>query len=108
MASKGTGRTLGQLERSWYAGRIVCNSGTPLNQIKRLYWQGQLGSTYSGHAMSELEDNWLKKVITDAGQTPTAGARPSTLWREVVAALGFRTSTYINDNKITFYGNVAT
>jgi hypothetical protein len=108
MAGKGTGKNiLGQLERSWFAVRVACNSGTPLNQLKRTYWEKQLGSTYSSHGMSELEDNWLRKVITTAGQTPTVDARPSTLWKEAVAALGLTTSKYLNDNKITFYGNVA-
>ena len=98
---------LGQLERTWYASRVGgVTAQTPFNQIKRNYWNQRVYDTNNRTGITELERRWLAQVITrESGSSPVDDSSESTLWREVVAALGLTPSQFINDNKKKFFLN---
>lgn len=101
-----TGTSLSQLERSWFAQKVAGVLGTtPLNDIKRRYYASQLGEV-NINSLNDLEIRWLRKVITDNSATPS-GNELSGLWAQAVASAGLRVSKYTDENKQTFYRNVA-
>lgn len=104
----GTGVSLSQIERSWLADKIAGTLGTtPINDIKRQYYVLQIGGLSADvKSLSDLERQWLRKDITDNSGTPN-GDEISDLWKQALAARGLRVSQFLNDNKKTFYLNVA-
>lgn len=102
----GTGISLSQLERSWFAQKISgLPATTPLNDIKRKYYMSQIGGADVRY-LSDLEVQWLRKVITTAGGTPT-GNYLADLWKQAVGVNGLRVSKSMDENKQTYYRNVA-
>ncbi len=104
----GIGNSLSTLERSWFAQRVAGAVGTtPLNDIKRQYYVAQLGAVPSVNPLDDLEKRWLRKIIADNGATPS-GNELSSLWTQVVSSVvGLRVSKYMDENKQTYFRNVA-
>ena len=104
----GTGRTLSQIERSWLATRVAGQTGqTPFNDLKRRYYVSQIGGASSDvKSLIDLERQWLRKDITDNSGVPNGG-EVSDLWKQALAARGLRVSQFIDENKKTYYLNVA-
>lgn len=98
---------LSEIERAYFIRKL---GGTqeaikPLNQIKREYFVAYSGAAPSTTSMSELEDRWLRKVLTTAGIAFDDDARTNDLWNIMPLAAGVVPSKFINDNKIKFYLN---
>lgn len=86
-------------ERFWFQTRIADSTTMPLTQLKKTYWTSlTLGGTYR-----EQEILWLKKLITDNGQTPSAGNRRSQLLREALSALAIVPSIRESENWSKLY-----
>ena len=104
----GTGTRLSELERTWFQQKLTgANARTPLGELKKLYYLSVVGSGYSGTStLRELEIAWIKVRIVDAGGTPTATKYESTLWRELIAALGQTPSRFTEENKKLFFSSV--
>jgi len=103
MAGRGTGQSLEELEYSWFAQRVGSSSSAiSINELKRIYFQAQLsGATGS---LRDLEVQWLRKYISDAGGTPSS----TNLWREAVVASGGTPSNRLTENQRKFYSTVST
>ncbi len=102
----GTGKLLSELERSWFIQKVPgLPVTTPLNDIKRQYYMSQLPGT-DVRFLSDLEMQWLRKTITDAGGTPS-GSYPADLWRQLIGVSSLRVSKSMDENKQTYYRNVA-
>lgn len=92
-----------QVERTWFATRVPGQlSTTPLNDLKRAYFAEQLGASAHIHDLDDAEKQWLRKVITVSGGTPT-GMQLSDLWIQLLASSGLRVSKYMDENKKTYY-----
>ena len=100
---------LSQQERRWFATLVAgTTSQTPLNDIKRRYFISQIGGVSADiKSLPDLEIQWLRKAITDAGATPVETSYTSELWRQLVSALSLNVSRYENENKLTFFTNAA-
>lgn len=90
-----------QVERDWFIKKT--GSGAPTNELKKRYYLSQ-GAT--GSYLTELETSWLNVAIRTAGGTPS-GNHVGDLWKQLLAALGLRVTNYLDDNKRTYYSNVA-
>ena len=100
----GTGNTLAELERSWFAQKVgSANDRLTINELKRSYFINQGASARD---LNDLEAQWLRKVISANAATPSNTNNLSTLWIEAVSSAGLTTSKYINNNKQTYYKNV--
>lgn len=98
---------LSEIERKYFIRKL---GGTqvatkPLHQIKREYFVAYTGAAPSTTSMSELEDRWLRKVLTTAGVSFNDDARTNDLWNAMPLAAGVVPSKFVNDNKIKFYLN---
>ena len=104
----GTGVSLSQIERSWLADKVTGIIGTvPVNDIKRRYYVSQIGGASADvKSLSDLERQFLRKDITDNSGVPVGGEL-SDLWKQALAARGLRVSQFIDENKKTYYLNVA-
>lgn len=107
MSGIGTGKGLEELEYSWFAQRVgSSSSAVPINELKKIYFQAQLsGATGS---LKDLEAQWLRKYISDAGGTPSSTNHLSILWREACVVTSLPISNKMTENKRVFYSNVAT
>jgi hypothetical protein len=94
--------SLSELERNYFvqkAGGAVRSE--TINNIKRRYWLGVFsGDRNTG--MSDLENQWLRKIITDNSGTPV-GEYTSDLFVQAVAALGGTPTKFMNENKRQVY-----
>ena len=97
-----------QIERSWLADKVTGIIGTvPVNDIKRRYYVSQIGGASADvNSLVDLERQWLRKDITDNSGVPNGGEL-SDLWKQALAARGLRVSQFIDENKKTYYLNVA-
>lgn len=104
----GTGTSLSSLERTWMQTHVTGSTPTmSLNDLKRQYFLSQINKTgVDINSLPALEDEWLRLQITTNGGTP-AGRHTSDLWTQLVAILGLRVSKYLDENKQTYYRNVA-
>ncbi len=93
--------TNSQIERDWFIKKV--GSGVPTDELRKRYF---LSQGARGSYLPELERGWLNIAIRAAGGTP-AGNRLSGFWKQLLAALGLRVSIYLDDNKRTYYCNVA-
>lgn len=100
---------LSQAERTWFATHTTgTTSQTPLNDIKRRYFISEIGGASADiKSLGDLESQWLRKAITDAGGTPVSTGYTSELWRQLVGALNLTVSKYEPENRLTFYLNAA-
>ena len=92
---------LRERERFWFSTRVTGSTNQmPMNQLKRTYWtaQGLIGT----YAMQQIL--WLKKVITDNLQTPSATSSIATLLSEALSALGIVPSVRQKENWMKLYG----
>ena len=98
---------LSEVERKYFIRKLGGTQGAtkPLNQIKREYFIAYTGAASLTTSMSELEDRWLRKVLTTAGVTFDSEARTHDLWNAMPLAAGVVPSKFVNDNKIKFYLN---
>ena len=105
----GTGNTLQELERSWFATQVgSANDQLTTNELKRQFYISQIGGTSANvNYLADLEKQWLRFLIDANGETPSDTNHVETLWREVVVSEGLTPSNYVNDNKQIFYRNVA-
>ena len=99
---------MSQIERSWLADKVAGILGTtPFNDIKRKYYVSQIGGASADvKSLVDLERQWLRKDITDNSAVPNGG-EVSDLWKQAQAARGLRVSHFIDENKKTYYLNVA-
>lgn len=74
------------------------------NDVKRKYYLSQVGG--DANSLVDLERRWLRKDITDNSGVPSGGEL-SDLWKQALAARGLRVSKFIDENKKTYYLNVA-
>lgn len=96
---------LQEVERAYFRRKVGATAAQePLQNLKRRYISGFVAGTNPTTKIDELEKMFLRKIISDAGATPTNNYL-ATLWRQAVVAVGKVPSKYINDNKITFYLN---
>lgn len=95
---------LREVERAYFVRKVGGAAPTePLNNIKRRYMVGVIGSGVSAKtSMDQLEKLWLLAVIGTA--VPDFGAN-SELWKLAVSSIGKIPTNYENDNKIIFYLN---
>ncbi len=97
------GNNLSAMERSWFQVRNPgATAQTPLSELKKLYWEKQLGSSYVNAGMQTLETEWLRHLITQNGGTPSSNYNGD-LWRQLLSTLGVVPSKYLNENKMKFY-----
>lgn len=93
---------LSEAERFWYESRVT---GFPrsasLNDLKIRYWTS-LSLTGS---FNDLEKKWLRKVITDGGQTPTITNNFSVLLSQALSAQGISPSKTTSENWFRLYKN---
>jgi hypothetical protein len=96
-------------QRKWLMTHTTgVSAQTPLGDILRKYYVSQIGGLSANvHALGDLEKQWLRKAIVDAGATPVNTKWVSELWKQIVGALGLRVSKYEKENKLTFYLNAA-
>ena len=100
MAVSGSGY-LKERERFWFQSRVTGSTNQmPMNELKRAYWTG-LGLTGT---FAMLERLWLKKVIIDNGQTPSATNNVATLLKEALSALAIVPTIRQNENWMILYG----
>lgn len=92
---------LSELERSWFNSVHGVTSTTPLSQVRREFFKS-IGIT--GFSDGELEDNFLKRVISDFGATSTSNYNAD-LWREAVSAIGATPVRTKTGNQAIFYSN---
>ena len=91
-----------QIERDWFLARVNIGTGQVTNdQLKRIYFNTQ---SFTG-TLPDQERQWLRKVITDEGNTPTVTSYISTLLTEVLIALGVTPTKFQDENWIRFYIN---
>jgi len=97
---------LNQKEREWISSKVTgVTAQTPLNQLKRTYYISYVGGTIPPTvSLSDLETRWLDKYIRTLSGTPSSDNN-SSLWKEIVVAIGKTPSNFLNDNKIIFYSN---
>jgi hypothetical protein len=101
-----SGFSLSVLEKKWFSEHVTgTNPRTPLNDLKRRYYVSQVGSGASTD-LTDLEKQWLRKDITNNGGTPT-GESLSDLWIQAIATRSLRVSKFIDENRQTYYRNVA-
>ena len=77
---------------------------TPINQLRREWYAKVLNNAkYTAQTpMSELEWNWLLKVVADGGGSNSEDDYDD-LWRQMVAVLGKTPVTSIVENQKTYY-----
>jgi hypothetical protein len=93
---------LSTLERNYFTSKV--GGAVPsesINNIKRRYWLGLFGGDRNT-GMGDLENDWLRKIITDNSGT-VASSYSSDLYVEAVASLGGTPSKFINENKRQVY-----
>ena len=94
--------SLSELERNYFTSKAGgAERSESINNIKRRYWL----SLFSGDrntGMGDLENEWLRKIITDNSGT-IASSYTADLYIEAVAALGGAPTKFINDNKKQVY-----
>lgn len=95
---------LTQVERAYFVRKVGAALPTePLNNIKRRYMMGVVGSSVNGRTpYHQLEKLWLLAVI---GGAATNFNSIEELWRQAVISISKVPVKYLNDNKITFYLN---
>lgn len=95
---------LSQIEREFLGSRLTgVSSQTPLNQMRRMFYGQYLGiNPRPTVGLFDLENQFLRKVITDNGGTPGE----YNLWKQAVTALGVQSSKYENENKRLLYLNL--
>ena len=105
MTSVGTGKSLSELERVWFAERTT--SSNKLDDMKREYFESKVRVvTDTPHtAISELERRWLCSVI---GGNVDENIGLADLWQKACVASSVPVTNYINENKRTFYSTVTT
>ena len=103
-----SGTSLSILERQWLSTHVTgTTSLTPINDLKRRYYMSQIGCVSADvKSLVNLEQQWLRKDITDNSGTPN-GSEVSDLWKQALTARGLRVSQFINENRQTYYRNVA-
>lgn len=103
-----TAQFLRQVERNYLSRKTTGNTAqTPLGQLQRAYWISLVGATGATQGLDTLELTALRKIITNAGRTPSAAITKAQLWKEAVVAIGQTPSKYLNDNKIIYYTNAS-
>ena len=97
---------LSEQERQWFYKKVGSgvDSQTPINDIKKIYFISEIGGASADVThLGDLEKQWLRKRISDNGDTPVTTKYVSELWRQVVASEGLTPSARIEENKMTFY-----
>ena len=90
------------LERSWFQVRVPgATPQTPLNQLKKEWYQKMTGRT--SPFRGDLEREWLKEIIRDAGSNPSGTIYLADLWKEACAAVGLTPTVRMTENKKMFY-----
>ena len=102
MATQGTGRTLSELEFSWFASRAGAVD-RKLSDMKRRYFGSKIGRATDSPSISveELERRWL---ISVSGLSETEGV--ARLWAGACAAQSAPVSKFVDQNKRSFYSTV--
>jgi len=97
-------KSLNQIEREFLTSRLTgVSAQTPINQMRRMFYAQYLG-IQAGPTIGfqELENRFLKKVITDNSGTPGEYQ----LWEQAVAELSVVPSKYENENRRLLYLNL--
>ena len=101
------GTSLSILERQWFSTHVTGTTPTTsLNDLKRRYYVSQIGATPNINSLVDMEKQWLRLDITTNGGTPN-GNKVSDLWKQALATRALRVSQFIDENRQTFYRNVA-
>lgn len=101
MPTQGTKRGLAYI---FYATR----SGLPdtvrsLRDHMRAYYILRIGGAAASiKTINDLEKQWLRKVITNAGGTPSSNYL-SELWMQAVQAKGYPVHTNIESNQVVYW-----
>ncbi len=101
MTATGTGRSLSELERTWFAERTT--SSNFLNDMKREYYSSKVGRTTDTPATSlgELESRWLESLGGTANRYDEA-------WQQMAATQGVPVGRNTDETKRRFYATVTT
>lgn len=90
------------LERQFLAKHTTgATSQTPLNQLRKEVYSAYISNTNQDATLKDLELQFLRKIITDNGGTPTQYVT----WQEAAQALGFE-AKYESDAKVAIYINL--
>ena len=91
-----------EIERNFFEQRVTGAARTDsLALLKRRYWGGlSLTGDYA-----DMERKWLRKIITDNAQTPTATFYISILLSQALSALGVALSKSQAENWIRLFKN---
>lgn len=94
---------LEEVERAYFVRKLAvqANNNKPLNQIKREYYAKFLAAGTATTPLNQLELLWLRKVVSDAGQTPQK--YENDLWKQMVISISQAPVAKTNQNKIIFY-----
>lgn len=98
-----------QTERSYFIRKLGGTQANTrsLNEIKREYYAKYLGAGSATTPFSQLEKQWILKILATAGITPSRGHFASDLWKQMVASISLPPSSRINKNKSTFFINAS-
>jgi hypothetical protein len=101
MTATGTGRSLSELERTWFAERTT--SSNFLNDMKREYYASKVGrATDTQHTpLGELEGRWLDSLGGTSNRYDEA-------WQMMAAKQSVRVGRNTDETKRNFYATVTT
>lgn len=96
-------QSVASVEHDFYITRSSSPANTPLNDAKAKYFGTQgFGSNASiRKPVSQMESDWL------ATRTGVTSANPQDQWREAVSGLGLTPERSMDQNKRTYFLNVA-
>ena len=110
----GTGKSLSELERSWYQANslVATASNTSLSEVKRVYFQSYLTGELSytpaqvhGMGVEELEKLVLSEWLRIAGKVP--GKYLSELWTQQAAQRGSVVGKTLDETKRNYFSTIA-
>lgn len=100
-------KSINQIHREFLYARVTgTTSQSTIAEMLPVFY-----STYTGAqstpttGLIDLENQFLRKIITDNSQTPSS-IYNADLWRQAVTALGLVPSKHIQENKRLIYLNL--
>lgn len=99
-------KALTQIQREFLTARVTGTAQTSIPEMLPVYYAKYLSiTTLPNIGLIDLENQWLRKIITDHAGTPQSKYNAD-LWKQAVSALGKVPSKYLPENKRIIYLNL--
>ena len=96
-------QNLSQAEREYLYAKLGTDAkpAMRLTQLRRMWYESQVGGQ-KFEGLESLERRWLKKVIIDAGGSPSS-EYSADLWKQALASVGETPVQQTSQNQLVFY-----